>query len=691
MKKTVLVSAILFALASSSMAETQPLAFTQMVDLGSDTVPTEIKDLINVDSGLSLDDAQSLSITSNNTGLKANLTGMLTVNELDISSVDSGIHINKNEDFVINANKINLHDIGYHSGIHIDSKLASLTVQKFKEFIIDATGTDQWDMYQGNGIRLNQGKFIKLEGGSIKITAAQSGVEVSNQGSISLSADTIEITAWGRGVKDSKPGKGHAVAVTGGGSISLLAQDKIDITNENVKGYENAAGIVVTDGDVDISSAQVTVNGKIRVDAANASNAMFAKLAIKSNNSTVNEDISIVNNGVLQLQGNLIFNGKKAEIGNLIGDGSSSFTITDASQDISITNNHNDLTIIGTGDVNDEVGISIFDENVTVSGSKSTRIILNEGMYSRETRGILDDNGNLKDVVTQTNTVMSNTLDLASAAPLAMNRLLINDVRKRMGNLRAAEGTHGVWARYDGGKFAGASNLENNFATVQVGIDTVPVADAPRFGIAFSYTKSDVDMNRGSADMDAFSLAFYGTKMYDNGMFVDVIGRMATADTDVTVDGNKNGTMDNVALSLSSELGWRFDVTDEFFFEPQAELTYTYVNADKLALSSGHEYEFDAVNSLMGRVGFATGFKCPNNFGDVYVRASVVHEFLGDAAVRGGSLLHEVDGKDTWVEYGIGANFNVNKNTYVYADIERTEGAALEENWRANVGVRFAF
>ena len=320
-------------------------------------------------------------------------------------------------------------------------------------------------------------------------------------------------------------------------------------------------------------------------------------------------------------------------------------------------------------------------------GSANVTTEVQEGMYNDG----YTSNGKDGVVATKTNSVMSNTLDLASAAPLAMNRLLMNDVRKRMGDLRAAEGTHGVWARYDGGKLSGANGLENDFTTVQVGIDTVPVADAPRFGVAFAYTKSDTDMARGSADMDAFSLAFYGTKMYDNGMFVDVIGRMATADTDVTVDGNKKGTMDNVALSLSGELGWRFDVTDKFFFEPQAELTYTYVNADKLALGSS-SYEFDAVDSLMARVGFAAGFKCPSNFGDVYVRASAVHEFLGDAAVTGANgTIHEVDGKDTWVEFGIGANFNVNKNTYVYVDIERTEGAKLEEDWRANVGVRFAF
>ena len=174
-------------------------------------------------------------------------------------------------------------------------------------------------------------------------------------------------------------------------------------------------------------------------------------------------------------------------------------------------------------------------------------------------------------------------------------------------------------------------------------------------------------------------------------MFYDVIGRVAKADTDVTIDGYKKGSMDNLAVSLSGEFGWRFDVTDSFYVEPQTELTYTYIDSDKLTLSSGHEYKIDSLDSLVGRVGFAAGFKCPSNYGDVYVRASAVHEFLGDATVHGGDVIHEVDGEDTWVEFGLGANFNINRSTYVYADIERTEGAAIDEDWRANVGVRYSF
>ena len=311
-----------------------------------------------------------------------------------------------------------------------------------------------------------------------------------------------------------------------------------------------------------------------------------------------------------------------------------------------------------------------------------------EGMYN-PAFGV-DSKGNTH--TASVNTLMESSLELASAAPLALNCILMNDVRKRLGDIRSAEGSSGAWARYDGGRLSGSNGLENDFHTIQVGVDTQPTADPVRFGVALSYTTSDSDYARGSADMDAYSLAGYGLWLGDNGQFVDVVARLASAKTDMTVDGNKKGSMDNIALSLSGEFGWRFDVANNFFVEPQVEATYTYVDADHLTLSDGSNYEFDAVDSFLGRAGVAFGMKCPNNKGNVYARVSAVHEFLGDKAVTGGNgTAYKLDGKDTWVEYGLGANFNVTPNTYLWADVERTSGGALDEDYRATLGVRYAW
>ena len=367
-------------------------------------------------------------------------------------------------------------------------------------------------------------------------------------------------------------------------------------------------------------------------------------------------------------------------------DGSGSIVVTDAGATIEGQSVADSITASATGDVNDALGgnVSKLESNlggVTVTGMEEGNVM---GAVTVGADGTVE---------TQVNKKTEALADKVTLAPQMITRIMMNDLRKRMGDVRAGEGTHGAWARYNGGQMAG-DGIDSDFHMVQVGIDTVPVVGAPRFGVAFSYAQTEADDAYGTTDMDSYSLAFYGTKMYDNGMFVDVIGRMATMDTDMVNAGMK-AKMDNVALSLSGEFGWRFDVTDSFFVEPSVEATYTYTNADTFTMGSG-TYELEATDSLVARAGFAAGFKCPANKGDVYVRAAVVHEFMGDTTMnsRIGNVYAapvETDGEDTWFEYAIGANFNINKNTYVYADVERTEGATMDEDWRANVGVRFAF
>lgn len=221
---------------------------------------------------------------------------------------------------------------------------------------------------------------------------------------------------------------------------------------------------------------------------------------------------------------------------------------------------------------------------------------------------IVDQQGN---TVTKTNTLMQDVLTLNGATTLSLNRILSNDIRKRMGDVRSAEGTTGAWARWDGGRLSGGA-VENDFNTIQVGVDTLVPNQNFRVGFAGSYTNGDADFTRGSAEMDAWSLSAYGLWYGDNGMFADVIARVAKAETDVTADGAaKKGTLENYAYSLSGEFGWRYNLSEQFYVEPQGELTWTYIDEDDLHLGTA-SYTFDSMNSFMGRVGFATGMKCPN-------------------------------------------------------------------------------
>ena len=306
-----------------------------------------------------------------------------------------------------------------------------------------------------------------------------------------------------------------------------------------------------------------------------------------------------------------------------------------------------------------------------------------------------------KNMSTNFTLVSSDSSHGNSMLPVVAWRAELNDLYKRMGDLRATPYKSGAWVRYNGGKLKWSDgDLENDFHMIQVGIDTLPTENNIRFGTAFSYTKGDADFNGGSADLDTYSLALYSTWLGDKGQYVDVIGRVASIKNDanarsLTGQGKAyDGKMDNTGLSLSAEAGWRFALPYNLFIEPQVEATYSYIDSDSFRYGD-RKYELQSTDSFIARAGFMAGIQCPDNKGNVYVRASVVHDFLGetDVKVSNAHMSRTVsnDFGGTWGEFGIGANVSVSDNTYVYADVEHTTGGEIEEPWRVNFGVRYNF
>ncbi|WP_446424848.1 autotransporter outer membrane beta-barrel domain-containing protein [Mailhella sp.] len=328
--------------------------------------------------------------------------------------------------------------------------------------------------------------------------------------------------------------------------------------------------------------------------------------------------------------------------------------------------------------------VDVVDATVTASADKG---IVNNGFTITT-----DDEGNPVVTGGGVTSVTEAVLESASINTVALTHILTNDVRKRLGDIRADQNKTGVWMRWDGGKLKGDSGLTNNFNTIQIGGDTKAAKNC-RIGFAGSFTHGDGDFNRGSSELEGFSFALYGTWMAENGMFADVVARLGNFSTEMKVEGLE-GDMDNRVASLSGEYGWRINLAQQFFVEPQVELAYTYVSSDDLTLGDAR-FAFDSVDSLTGRAGVLFGWNLPEERGNVYARASVLQQFMGDAKVTGYSgvapTVHEIDGEDTWLEYGIGANVKLTDSTYLWADVERTEGADIEEEWRGTVGVRFSF
>lgn len=580
---------------------------------------------------------------------------------------------------------------------------AAISVESGSTVDVYGTATITTSGAQGNTVSVTEGstlRFIDAENVVVHSSGYQSSAVVANSGTIEVINSNLSYgsnSTVGIVLTDS------TIKLTKGSTAATATNRSTTITNSTVSvadGSSFSTYRLTGSGSVEAETdSQITVSRNMEVDGS-----------VSLTDSSLTAQTSTITNGGLQVDGkssytsdSLALNGadmdlsgetgQKVAVDELTGE-NVEYRLGNTGADITIGKaSVKNLTLHGSGDLNDatsgnttqalsEFGISDF------TGSENVNLLFDEGMYEGEKTAVLTTEG-LSNVSTKTNTLMQSNLELASAAPLALNRIMLTDLRKRMGDIRSDEGNYGVWARYDGGRLSGSNGLESNFRSVHVGGDAK--LGQWRLGAGFSYTTGDVDYARGDADMDAYGLELYGLWLGQSGQFVDIVARVSSADTDMQVDANKSGSMDTMAYSLSAEFGWRFDLTEQFYVEPQVEAAYTYVDTDDLDIAHA-SYEFDTVNSLIGRAGFAAGIQFPEKIGDLYVHASVVHEFSGDAEITGGNgSKYDIDGQDTWCEFGVGASFHVTDAAYVWADLQRTSGAVLDEDWRANVGVRYSF
>lgn len=350
---------------------------------------------------------------------------------------------------------------------------------------------------------------------------------------------------------------------------------------------------------------------------------------------------------------------------------------------------------------NAEEAMQALDDVVNVENSAAViqKKVIAEGDINGAITQVTDTQG---EVIEEVKQEVNQKLDGYSsiAALSAVQWRHENDtLQKRMGELRDSKGTIGAWARiYGSEQEYGAQSVTAKNTTVQVGAD-YDIGSGFKLGGAFSYTDGSSTFDMGESDANMYGVALYGTWLADSGLFVDVIGKYSRLENEFT-SGTMKGEFDNNALSLAVETGWHYALNELGFVEPSVGVTYGRIMGDDFVAHNGVKVEQDDYDSLIGRLGVRSGFYFPEKKGNIYARVAVLHDFMGDmeataskanaAGVMQTTHLKEELG-DTWVEYGIGANFNLSKTAYTFVDLEKTAGSDVKENWKWTVGARIAF
>jgi outer membrane autotransporter protein len=271
-----------------------------------------------------------------------------------------------------------------------------------------------------------------------------------------------------------------------------------------------------------------------------------------------------------------------------------------------------------------------------------------------------------------------------------------NSLSRRLGELRDADKTSGIWARYYDGKLEqGDASLKANL--FQAGYDKRSDGKTEKTyrGAALSYAKGDGTYALGSGNLKETTFSLYQTGIKHDGRYYDVVLKAGKYmnDYDVTATANPSSAdYSTWAYSLSGEIGKRIQLGKGLYVEPQAELILGRLNGADYTTSTGMNVSVDAQNKAITRLGLAFGKSYAR--GSLYGKFSYYHDFgTGvdlNAADGGNSVGYSEDLARNWTELTIGGSAKLGKNANAYAEVSKYMGQ-LSSNVRYNIGARWSF
>lgn len=362
--------------------------------------------------------------------------------------------------------------------------------------------------------------------------------------------------------------------------------------------------------------------------------------------------------------------------------------VTEGSVDVGYTGNVSDDLLGG------KVSQGNLFYGVSIANDQPDSVTVDQGLMGDEMVLTKDANGNIVSRVTRTNDLLRSAQDLAITNAL-MWRSQLTNLSDRMGTLRTAPETAGVWARYNNGRLDG-QGIQHDYNTVELGVDK-RIADNVTIGFSFDYTKGDTDLSAGSSDNNTYTVGFYGSYFNESGCFLDTMLKIGRIDADYdfrTSAGKESADYMLTGAIFGIETGHRWNIQN-YFIEPQVQLTYSHLRAENYTSSIGRDVKFDDMSSLIGRVGVMAGMQFAENRGSAYVKASYNHDFLGDVEgnyeFNGSVRKFDDELDDNWGEVSLGASYQVTDSVNTFVDVGTGFGGDIDQKWRVNLGARYVF
>jgi len=690
-------------------------------NLNSDTEISAVVRGVHANNG-TVNFAKNVTITEAQKGIVAESTGEVSVGgNAVITSTDTNVAANNSK--VTFAKEANL--AGAQKGIVAEN---ASEVSIAGNAAITSTGTN----VAANNSKVTFAKDVSLAG-------AQKGIVAENASEVSVAGNAV-ITSGDTNVAADNGKVTFADALTlSGATTAISASNGGTVTDDNVTAVKKITGNIIADGAGSLVETSFATADSFFTGATTASNTGTINLDFSNGapwNVTADSSLTnLVNNSTI----NMRYMGKNTNetitTANLSGNGIYIInTDLQASYDNKTVQTNGDKLIITASSSGSNV-LDLRDISLDEKLASQGYLLLVEDQSNGSatfTGKDLAHGGIFKyrPVITTLNptdytgfnasaknwylTGFERTVEVSDNTNVTLG---LNETRygsyftdndtllKRLGELRmmkAQPENDGVWVKYRHGVMEG-KKFDGSFTTLQAGYDK-KTSQKRYTGAAFSHTSNDFTLGAGTGGSSMDALTVYNTWLGDKNHYFDIVGKVGRMKGDSSyydILFPENEEFSNWFYSLSGEYGRKnINNANGWYYEPQAQLTLGRINSSEYTTSLGTRVKMGSINSVLGRAGVTVGREYnrdnPDKHSNVYAKVNILHEFRGDVTTSlldsyGDSYEPTVGYGGTWLNAGIGATVNFNKNTHIYFDLEKNFHGAVTSKWIGQLGCRWTW
>ncbi|MFA8046718.1 autotransporter adhesin EhaB [Escherichia coli] len=584
----------------------------------------------------------------------------------------------------------------------------------------DADGdvdTNGWDGTDRLDLTLNTGSQWDTTKTSLIDTLSINSGSTVNVADSTLISDSISLTGLsalninedGHVATDSLTVDNSTVTisdeVSAGWAVgdAALYANNIKVTNDGILNVGNTAANALQVDTLNLTSTTDT-SGNIHAGVFNIESNRFVLDADLTNDRTNDTTKSNYGYGLIAMNsdGHLTINGN--------GDNDNTASIEAGQNEVDNNGDHvaaatgnykvriNNATGAGSiADYNGNELIYVNDKNSNATFSAANKADLGAYTYQAEQRG---------------NTVVLQQMELTDYANMALSipsantniwNLEQDTVGTRLTNSRHGLADNGgAWVSYFGGNFNGDNgtiNYDQDVNGIMVGVDTKIDGNNAKWivGAAAGFAKGDMNDRSGQVDQDSQTAYIYSSAHFANNVFVD--GSLsyshfnndlsATMSNGTYVDGSTNSD----AWGFGLKAGYDFKLGDAGYVTPYGSVSGLFQSGDDYQLSNDMKVDGQSYDSMRYELGVDAGYTFTYSEDQAltpYFKLAYVYDDSNNHNdVNGDSIDNGTEGSA--VRVGLGTQFSFTKNFSAYTDANYLGGGDVDQDWSANVGVKYTW